>query len=86
MIRVLRQVQGVADAMPLGDYLKAIHVEADPGKLYAAGLSLAAHFSLMPYPKAISTSAVDSCVTAIRSSPSAASLILSRSKTSSRLL
>lgn len=39
--RVLRQVQGVADVVPFGGYLKEIHVEADPERLYAAGLSLA---------------------------------------------
>ncbi|MCL2524205.1 MAG: CusA/CzcA family heavy metal efflux RND transporter [Betaproteobacteria bacterium] len=38
--RVLRQVQGVADVVPFGGYLKEVHVEADPGSLYAAGLSL----------------------------------------------
>ena len=38
--RVLRQVQGVADVVPFGGFLKEIHVEADPGKLYAAGLGL----------------------------------------------
>ncbi|MCL2831216.1 MAG: CusA/CzcA family heavy metal efflux RND transporter, partial [Betaproteobacteria bacterium] len=38
--RVLRQVQGVADVVPFGGYLKEVHVEADPGRLYAAGLAL----------------------------------------------
>ncbi|MCL1824575.1 MAG: CusA/CzcA family heavy metal efflux RND transporter [Betaproteobacteria bacterium] len=38
--RVLRQVQGVADVVPFGGYLKEVHVEADPGRLYAAGLTL----------------------------------------------
>lgn len=38
--RVLRQVQGVADVVPFGGYLKELQVEADPGKLYAAGLNL----------------------------------------------
>ena len=38
--RVLRQVQGVADVIPFGGYLKEIHVEADPERLYAAGLTL----------------------------------------------
>lgn len=39
--RVLRQVQGVADVVPFGGYLKELHVEADPEQLYAAGLTLA---------------------------------------------
>lgn len=38
--RVLRQVQGVADVVPFGGYLKELQVEADPAKLYGAGLSL----------------------------------------------
>lgn len=38
--RVLRQVQGVADVVPFGGYLKELQVEADPARLYAAGLSL----------------------------------------------
>src|SRR5689334_15650918 len=38
--RVLRQVQGVADVIAFGGYLKEVHVRADPAKLYAAGLSL----------------------------------------------
>ncbi|MCL1962246.1 MAG: CusA/CzcA family heavy metal efflux RND transporter [Desulfovibrionaceae bacterium] len=38
--RVLRQVQGVADIAPFGGYLKEVHVEADPARLYAAGLTL----------------------------------------------
>jgi len=38
--RVLRQVQGVADVVPFGGFLKEIHVEANPSKLYAAGLTL----------------------------------------------
>lgn len=39
--RVLRQVQGVADVMPFGGYLKEIHIEVDPGRLRAAGITLA---------------------------------------------
>lgn len=39
--RVLRQVQGVADVLPFGGYLKEVHIEADPSKLHAAGVSLA---------------------------------------------
>lgn len=39
--RVLRQVQGVADVVPFGGFLKEIQIDADPGKLYAAGVSLA---------------------------------------------
>ncbi|HET9597014.1 MAG TPA: CusA/CzcA family heavy metal efflux RND transporter [Anaeromyxobacteraceae bacterium] len=38
--RVLRQVQGVADVVPFGGFLKEIHVEANPAKLYAAGVTL----------------------------------------------
>lgn len=38
--RVLRQVQGVADVVPFGGYLKEIHIEAIPNRLYAAGLTL----------------------------------------------
>lgn len=39
--RVLRQIQGVADVMPFGGYLKEIHIEIDPGRLRAAGMTLA---------------------------------------------
>ena len=39
--RVLRQVQGVADVVAWGGFLKEIHVEADPGRLHAAGLTFA---------------------------------------------
>lgn len=39
--RVLRQVQGVADVVSFGGYLKEVHVKPDPGRLYAAGLTLA---------------------------------------------
>ncbi|MEB3197840.1 MAG: CusA/CzcA family heavy metal efflux RND transporter [Candidatus Sericytochromatia bacterium] len=39
--RVLRQVQGVADVVAFGGYLKEVHVEADPRRLFAAGVSLA---------------------------------------------
>jgi cobalt-zinc-cadmium resistance protein CzcA len=39
--RVLRQVPGVADVVPFGGFLKEVHVEADPARLYAAGLGLA---------------------------------------------
>jgi cobalt-zinc-cadmium resistance protein CzcA len=38
--RVLRQVQGVAEVLPFGGYLKEIHLEADPARLHAAGVSL----------------------------------------------
>lgn len=37
--RVLRQVQGVADVVAWGGFLKEIHIEADPVRLHAAGLS-----------------------------------------------
>jgi cobalt-zinc-cadmium resistance protein CzcA len=39
--RILRQVQGVADVVAFGGYLKEIHIEADPHRLYSAGVSLA---------------------------------------------
>jgi heavy metal efflux system protein len=38
--RVLRQIQGVADVLPFGGFLKEVHVRADPARLYAAGLTL----------------------------------------------
>ncbi len=38
--RVLRQIQGVADVIPFGGFLKEIHIEADPVRLYGAGLTL----------------------------------------------
>lgn len=41
VVRELRQVQGVADIVPFGGYLKEAHVRADPGRLFAAGLTLA---------------------------------------------
>src|SRR5439155_1672179 len=40
IVRVLRQVPGVADIVPFGGYLKEIHVEADPARLFALGLTL----------------------------------------------
>jgi cobalt-zinc-cadmium resistance protein CzcA len=39
--RVLRQVQGVADLIAFGGYLKEVHVEPDPARLHAADLTLA---------------------------------------------
>jgi len=39
--RVLRQVQGVADVLPFGGYLKELHVEVDPERLRASGVKLA---------------------------------------------
>lgn len=39
--RVLRQVQGVADVVAWGGFLKEIHIEADPASLHAAGLGFA---------------------------------------------
>jgi cobalt-zinc-cadmium resistance protein CzcA len=39
--RVLRQVPGVADFVPFGGYLKELHVEVDPARLFAFGLTLA---------------------------------------------
>ena len=41
VIRVLRQVPGVADIVPFGGYLKEFHVEADAARLFAQGLTLA---------------------------------------------
>ena len=41
VVRALRQVPGVADIVPFGGFLKEVHVQADPAKLYAAGLTLA---------------------------------------------
>ncbi len=38
--RVLRQVQGVADVVPFGGFLKELHVEVDPSRLYAAGVTI----------------------------------------------
>lgn len=38
--RVLQQVPGVADVIPFGGFLKEIHVEVDPIKLYSSGLTL----------------------------------------------
>ncbi len=40
VVRVLRQVQGVADVVPFGGYLKELHIEADPARLHALGLNL----------------------------------------------
>src|SRR5213592_5207717 len=40
IVRVLRQVPGVTDIVPFGGYLKEIHVEADPARLFALGLTL----------------------------------------------
>ena len=40
VVRVLRQAPGVADIVPFGGYLKEVHIEADPARLYALGLSL----------------------------------------------
>lgn len=38
--RVLRQVQGVADVVASGGFLKEIHIEADPGKMHGTGVTL----------------------------------------------
>ncbi len=40
VMRVLRQVPGVADVVPFGGYLKEIHVEVDPARLRAHGVTL----------------------------------------------
>jgi cobalt-zinc-cadmium resistance protein CzcA len=39
--RVMKQVQGVGDVVPFGGFLKEVHIQVDPAKLYAAGLTLA---------------------------------------------
>ena len=39
--RILLQVPGVADVVTFGGYLKEVHVEVDPSRLLAHGLSLA---------------------------------------------
>lgn len=39
--RVLKQVPGVADVVGMGGYLKELHVEVDPARLAAYGLTLA---------------------------------------------
>ena len=39
--RMLKQVPGVADALGMGGFLKEVHVEVDPPKLAAYGLTLA---------------------------------------------
>ena len=38
--RVLKQVQGVADVVSIGGFVKEFHVEVDPGKVAAAGITL----------------------------------------------
>ena len=40
IVRVLKQVQGVADVVSVGGFVKEYHVEVDPQKLYSHGLSL----------------------------------------------
>jgi len=41
VVRVLRQAPGVADIVPFGGYLKEMHVQADPARLFSLGLTLA---------------------------------------------
>ena len=41
VVRVLRQVPGVADIVPFGGFLKEAHVQADAARLFALGLTLA---------------------------------------------
>ncbi|MET0680391.1 MAG: efflux RND transporter permease subunit, partial [Burkholderiales bacterium] len=41
VVRVLRQVPGVAQLVPFGGYLKELHVQADAARLFALGLTLA---------------------------------------------
>jgi len=38
--KVLRQIQGVADVVPTGGFLKEIHVEVEPDRLLAHGLTV----------------------------------------------
>ena len=40
VVRALRQVPGVADIVPFGGYLKEAHVQVDPARLFALGLTL----------------------------------------------
>lgn len=40
IVRVLKQVQGVADVVSVGGFVKEYHVEVNPDKLYRLGLSL----------------------------------------------
>src|SRR5258706_8047855 len=40
VVRVLRQVPGVADIVPFGGYLKEVHVRVDAARLLALGLTL----------------------------------------------
>ena len=40
VVRVLKQVQGVADVVSVGGFVKEFHVEVDPEKLYSLGLSI----------------------------------------------
>lgn len=41
IVRTLKQVQGVADVVSIGGFVKEYHIEVDPDKLYRLGLSLA---------------------------------------------
>ncbi len=40
VVKALRQVQGVADIVPFGGYLKEAHVQINPSKLSAVGLTI----------------------------------------------
>lgn len=40
VVRVLKQVQGVADVVSIGGFVKEFHVEVEPDKLFSLGLSL----------------------------------------------
>src|SRR6476659_1007337 len=40
VVRVLRQVPGVADIVPFGGFLKEMHVRVDAARLFSLGLSL----------------------------------------------
>jgi len=41
VVRALRQVPGVADIVPFGGYLKEVHIQADPARMFVLGLTLA---------------------------------------------
>ncbi len=82
VVRVLRQVPGVADIVPFGGFLKEMHVRVDPARLFSLG------FSLTDVEQALAKSNLNVGGgflrrTATRSSRCAASAISNRRKTSS---
>jgi cobalt-zinc-cadmium resistance protein CzcA len=40
VLRALKQVQGVADIVPFGGFVKEVHIQGDPARLFAQGLTL----------------------------------------------